>query len=102
MIDKLEKNVFEKILGQVSSLIEETQQSMQNDSETYTLSCSAFTTNLLFGIICQIKSIGKLIVEIKTSQVARGKPEPPGKTSVPIKDIRVYPLNKYFRTLLKK
>jgi len=67
MIDKVEKNVFEKILRPVSSLIEEAQKSMQNDSETYTLSFTVFTTNLLFGIICQIKSIGKLIVEIKTS-----------------------------------
>lgn len=71
MIDKVEKNVFEKILGQVSSLIEKAQESMQDDFETYTLSFTAFTTNLLFGIICQIKSIGKLIVEIKTSQVAK-------------------------------
>ena len=71
MIDKPEKNVFEKILGQVPSLIEEAQKSIQNDSETYTLSFTAFTTNLLFGIICQIKSIGKLIVEIKTSRVAK-------------------------------
>ncbi len=71
MIDKVEKNVFEKILGPVSSLIEEIQKSMQDDSETYTLSFTAFTINLLFGIICQIKSIGKLIVEIKTSRVAK-------------------------------
>ena len=71
MIDKVEKNVFEKILEPVSSLIEEAQKSMQDDSENYTLSFTAFTTNLLFGIICQIKSIGKLIVEIKTSRVAK-------------------------------
>ena len=43
----------------------------QDDSETYTLSFTAFTINLLFGIICQIKSLGKLIVEIKTSRVAK-------------------------------
>jgi len=69
MIDKVEKNVFEKILEPLFFLIEEAQKSMQDDSETYTLSFTAFTTNLLFGIICQIKSIGKLIVEIKTSRV---------------------------------
>ncbi|MEA3415849.1 MAG: hypothetical protein U9R02_06785, partial [Thermodesulfobacteriota bacterium] len=32
----------------------------------------------------------------------RGKLGPPGKISVPIKDIWLYPLNKNFRTLLKK
>ena len=32
----------------------------------------------------------------------RGKLGPPGKISVPIKDIWVYPLNKKFKTLLKK
>ena len=71
MIDKIEKNVFETILEPVSSIIEATQKSMQNDSKTYTLSFTSFTTNLLFGIICQIKSIGKLIVEINTSRVAK-------------------------------
>ncbi|MCK4619280.1 MAG: DUF4338 domain-containing protein [Desulfobacterales bacterium] len=32
----------------------------------------------------------------------RGKLGPPGKISVPIKDVWLYPLNKNFRTLLKK
>ncbi len=31
MIDKVEKNVFEKIFGQVSSLIEEAQKSIQKE-----------------------------------------------------------------------
>lgn len=71
MNNTVEKNVFWKILEPVSSLIADTQKSIQDDSESYKLSFSSFTTNLLFGIICQIESIGKLIVEIKTSHTAK-------------------------------
>ena len=74
-----------KIFEPLSSLIEEAQKSMQDDFEACTLSFTDFTTNLLFGIIYQIKSIGKLILEIKTSRVAK-------EIGLPVASKSLYPV----------
>ena len=71
MNDKIEKNAFEKICEPLQPLLNETAQSLPGDSQEYKLSIGVFTTNLVYGIICQIKSIGRLTVEIETSPVAR-------------------------------
>lgn len=71
MNDKIEKNVFEKICEPLQPLLDETIRSMQDDSQKYKLSLGPFTINLIYGIICRIKSIAKLAVEIETSPIAR-------------------------------
>jgi len=71
MNDKIEKTVFEKICQPLQPFLKEAAQSMPNDSRDYKLSFEVFTINLIYGIVCQIKSIALLAVEIKTSAVAR-------------------------------
>lgn len=71
MSDNNINNVFEEILQPVAPLINNAQELIPKDSETYTLSLKVFTTNLLYAIICQIPSIGRLVVEIKTSPTAK-------------------------------
>ena len=71
MNDNIEKKVFEKICQPLRPFLKEAAQSMPNDSRDYTLSFGVFTINLIYGIVCQIKSIALLTVEIKTSRVAR-------------------------------
>jgi hypothetical protein len=63
-------NVFETILSPVRPLLNEAAQSDKADSETYKLSLSPFTENLLFGAFSRIKSIGLLVTEIKSSPIA--------------------------------
>ena len=70
MSDDIEKNVFEKICEPLQPLLVETAQSLPGDSQKYTLSFEPFTTNLVYGVICQAKSIAGLTVEIETSQTA--------------------------------
>ena len=53
------------------SLIEESENSIPGDSDTFTLSFSAFSINILFGIINQIKSVSLLITEIRASDDAK-------------------------------
>lgn len=72
MNDKIEKNVFEKICEPLQPLLNETIRSLTGDSQKYKLSFGVFTINLIYGIICGIKSIARLTVEIETSPVARG------------------------------
>ena len=71
MNDKIEKNVFEKICEPLQPLLNETARFLPGDSQKYKLSFGVFTTNLVYGIISQVKSIGGLTVEIETSPVAR-------------------------------
>lgn len=66
-----DKNVFFKILSPLKSCIEDAKKNIKGDEETYKLSLSPFTINLLFGIINRIKSIGLLVTEIKTSPIAQ-------------------------------
>jgi hypothetical protein len=63
-------NVFNKILEPVLPLIKDAQSKIPGDSNEYKLSLLPFTVNLLFAIICRIKTIGKLVTEIKSSPVA--------------------------------
>ncbi len=70
MNEKVDKNVFEKICEPLQPVLKEVIKSMPDDSEKYKLSLGAFTSNLIFAVICQIKTIGKLVVEIKTSSIA--------------------------------
>ena len=63
-------NVFNKILEPVFPLIKDAQNNIPGDSDNYTLSLLPFTVNLLFAIICRIKTISKLVTEIKSSPVA--------------------------------
>ena len=53
------------------SLIEKSANSIPDDSERFTLSFAPFATNILFGIINQIKSVSLLITEIKSSDDAK-------------------------------
>ncbi|BBO90634.1 IS4 family transposase [Desulfosarcina ovata] len=71
MSEHIDKNVFQTILSPVLPLIEVNQNSLHNDLDTYKLSLSSFTTNLLFGIITRIKSVGQIVTEIKTSPTAK-------------------------------
>ena len=71
MNDKIEKNVFEKICEPLQPLLNETIRTLSSDSQEYKLSFGVFTINLVYGIICRIKSIARLTVEIETSPVAR-------------------------------
>ena len=63
-------NVFNKILEPVFPLIKDAQNNIPGDSNDYKLSLLPFTVNLLFAIICRIKTISKLVTEIKSSPVA--------------------------------
>ena len=65
------KNVFEEILEPIDSCVDKVQGQLINDYLSYKLSFTTFTTNILYAIICQIKSIGQLIVETNTSPSAR-------------------------------
>lgn len=65
------KNTFEKILEPAIPMIKEIQQTLNGDSDKYTLSFTEFTTNLFFGIFSKIKSVSQMITEIKTSPNAR-------------------------------
>ena len=65
-----EKNVFGKIMNPIISMVEETENSIPNDSKNYKLSFFSFTVNILFGIINGIKSISLLVTEIETSDIA--------------------------------
>ena len=66
-----DKNVFEKILEPVISIIEKTQNDIPNDSETYKLSFLPFTVNILFAIFNRIRSVSLLVTEIETSDNAK-------------------------------
>jgi len=58
-------------LAPAISLIEKSANSIPDDSERFTLSFAPFATNILFGIINQIKSVSLLITEIKSSDDAK-------------------------------
>ncbi len=66
-----DQDVFQKILSPFQPLIDDAQNSLNDDSATYTLSLTPFATNLLFGIITRIKSVGQIVTEIKTSPIAK-------------------------------
>lgn len=69
-MDKKE-NSFEEIVSAVRPLIEKIGDNIKGDADKYTLSFIPFTINLLFGIICNIKSRAQLITEILTSDTAK-------------------------------
>jgi len=58
-------------LAPVIKLIEEGANSLPGDSGKFTLSFSAFTINILFGIINQIQSVSLLVTEIQSSEDAK-------------------------------
>ena len=58
-------------MAPVISIIKERESSIPGDSDTYTLSFSAFSVNLLFGIINQIKSVSLIVTEIRSSDDAK-------------------------------
>ena len=58
-------------MAPVISLIKESENSIPGDSDTFTLSFSAFSINIIFGIINQIKSVSLLITEIRSSDDAK-------------------------------
>ncbi|MEA3496175.1 MAG: IS4 family transposase [Bacteroidota bacterium] len=68
---KIDENVFEKIISPIMPLLQEAQESLQGDYETYTLSLTTLTNNLIFCIICRIKTIGSLVTSIKTDEIAK-------------------------------
>ena len=70
MPKKIDQNVFESILEPVNSMIKKSGNDIEDDEEKYNLSFVPFTKNLLFGIICNIKTRAQLITEIKTSPTA--------------------------------
>ena len=70
MIKKIDQNIFEIILAPVISLLQKTGNDIEDDQNKYNLSFIPFTMNLLFGIICNIKTRAQLITEIKTSSTA--------------------------------
>lgn len=71
MSDKINKTTFEEICQPLKPFVAEAVQSMQDDADKYKLSFEYFTINLIYGIICQIKSIARLTVEIQTSPIAK-------------------------------
>jgi hypothetical protein len=70
MPKKIDQNIFEIILEPVISMLKKTGNDIEDDEETYNLSFVPFSMNLLFGIICNIKTRAQLITEIKTSPTA--------------------------------
>lgn len=64
------QNIFFKIVSPLISLLSDAQSKLKGDRETYKLSFTPFTLNIIFGIINRIKSIGLLTTEIKTSPTA--------------------------------
>ena len=70
MTQKTDQNIFDKILEPVISLLQKTGNDIEDDQNKYILSFVPFTMNLLFGIICNIKTRAQLITEIKTSPTA--------------------------------
>ena len=65
------EKVFGKIISPVAGFVEEAGNSLPGDSDTYTLSFVPFLYNLLFAVICNMKSISLLVTEIRTSAAAR-------------------------------
>lgn len=70
MPKKIDQNIFETILEPVISMLKKTGNDIEDDEEKYNLSFVPFSINLLFGIICNIKTRAQLITEIKTSPTA--------------------------------
>ena len=70
MRKKNDQNVFESILEPVIPMIKKSGNDIEGDEKNYNLSFVPFTKNLLFGIICNIKTRAQLITEIKTSPTA--------------------------------
>lgn len=65
------EKIFDKIISPVIGFTEEAGNSLPGDFDTYKLSFVPFLNNLLFAVICNIKSISLLVTEIKTSATAR-------------------------------
>ena len=65
------EKVFGKIISPAAGFVEEAGNSLPGDSDTYTLSFVPFLYNLLFAVICNIKSVSLLVTEIRTSAAAR-------------------------------
>ncbi len=67
MTDRIKEKVFDKIISPVTGFVREAQDSLPADSDKYTLSFAPFIYNILFAVVCNIKSISLLVTEIRTS-----------------------------------
>ena len=65
------EKVFDKIISPAVGFAEETGNTLPGDSDKYKLSFVPFLRNLLFAVICDIKSVSLLVTEIRTSATAR-------------------------------
>jgi len=70
MTDRTQEKVFHKIISPVTGFVENAQNTLPGDSDRYTLCLTAFIYNIMFAIICNIRSISLLITEIRTSSAA--------------------------------
>ncbi len=59
--------VFEKILSPVLPLLKEEADNLEKDAVTYKLSLYFFSLNILYAVCKNIKSIGLLVTDIRTS-----------------------------------
>ena len=64
-------NVFEEIVSPIMDLLEHSPEPYSGDAETYTLSFQPFLLNMLFGIINGHSTVGLIVTQIASSQVAR-------------------------------
>ena len=65
------EKVFDKIISPAVGFAEETGNTLPGDSDKYKLSFVPFLRNLLFAVICDIKSVSLPVTEIRTSPSAR-------------------------------
>lgn len=65
------EKIFDKIISPIAGFAQKAGNSLPEDSETYKLSFVPFLYNLLFAVVCNIKSISMLVTEIRTSEIAR-------------------------------
>jgi hypothetical protein len=63
--------VFVEIMTPVFPLLKEQAGKLEKDALTYTLSFYFFALNLLYAIIKNIRSIGLLVTDIRTSPEAK-------------------------------
>ena len=66
-----ENNVFQEMMAPVLPLVKNMADNIPGDLEKYKLSILPFTLNILFWIICNIKTVSQLITHIKTFSLAR-------------------------------
>ena len=72
MTEKMDMCVFGKLCEPLLGHLNELAESMPEDKEKYKLSLVPFTVNLIYAAICRIRTIGRLVTEIKTTPTAGG------------------------------